>query len=168
MTRHPAGSPIEQLLVDCEIKKTRGSGPGGQHRNKVESAIVITHSPTQIVGQASERRSQHENRAVAIERLRQNLALGIRLAIEPNQIPSDLWSSRLKGQQISISVQHPDFPALLAECLDFVAATEFDIGTAAIRLRVTGSQLVKLLKSFPPAFQWVNRSREERGLGRLK
>ena len=75
---HPAALPVEKLLTDCEIKKTRRGGPGGQHRNKVESAIVITHLPSKIVGQAGERRSQHENREVAVERLRLNLAVGWR------------------------------------------------------------------------------------------
>ena len=77
--KHPVELEESQLLAQCTIQRTRRGGPGGQHRNKVESAIVITHEPTGIIGQASERRSQHENRDVAIDRLRLNLALGFRL-----------------------------------------------------------------------------------------
>lgn len=165
---HPAAITIEQLLADCDIKKTRRGGPGGQHRNKVESAIVITHRPSKIIGQAGERRSQHENRAVAIERLRLNLALAIREPVTADQQTSARWQSRRKGQQLSVSLEHHDFPALLAEALDFLAAADFEITMAAERLKVSASQLVKFLKSFPPALQLLNGERERRGLSRLQ
>ncbi len=165
---HPAAIAIEQLLADCDIKKTRRGGPGGQHRNKVESAIVITHLPSKIIGQAGERRSQHENRAVAIERLRLNLSLAIREPVTTDQQTSDLWQSRRKGQQFSVSLEHHDFPALLAEALDFLAVADFEVTIAAERLKVSASQLVKFLKSFPPALQLLNNERESRGLNRLQ
>jgi hypothetical protein len=165
---HPASLPPEKLLLGCDIKKTRRGGPGGQHRNKVESAIVITHRPTSIIGQAGERRSQHENRAVAIERLRVNLALGVRDPVSPEQSPSELWRGRVKGQKISVSDQHADFPAVLAEALDFLAACEFDVVATAERLAISSSQLVKLLKSVPPAFQYLNDQRQVRDLSVLR
>ena len=63
----------EQLLADCQVETRRGSGPGGQHRNKVESAVRLAHEPTGIVVTASERRSQARNRELALERLRERL-----------------------------------------------------------------------------------------------
>jgi hypothetical protein len=169
---HPASLPIPDLLNDCSIQRTRGSGPGGQHRNKVETAIVITHRPTGVTGQASEKRSQNQNREVAIERLRVNLALAVRSKIpeeEPDAavFPSELWKSRVHSMKLSVSLQHTDYPALLAEALDQIVVHNFDVAKSAKSLSVSTSQLVKFLKTCPSALELVNRERLKQGLNRL-
>ena len=130
---HPASLPIDELLRDCEIKRTRGSGPGGQHRNKVETAIVITHRPSGISGQASERRSQKENRDVAIARLRIALAIGVRTDSSETGLrsPTGLWKQRVAGRKINVSPEHRDFAALLAELLDWLVDAEFEASAIA-------------------------------------
>ena len=167
-TVHPSQLSIEKLLENCRVERTRRGGPGGQHRNKVESAIVITHQSTGISGQAGERRSQHENRNVATERLRLNLAVGYRVTRSLAVPPGELWKSRTSGGKISVSTTHHDFPSILSEALDYLAGAEFELSAVAKRLNVSSSQLVKLLRSFRPAFEYVNAEREKRNLGRLK
>lgn len=74
---------------DIRIEYFRGHGPGGQHRNVTDSAVRIRHIPTGIVVQAGERRSQSQNRALALERLRQALLKRSRVARKriPSSIP---------------------------------------------------------------------------------
>jgi hypothetical protein len=166
---HPAQLPPEELLGQCQTTRTRRSGPGGQHRNKTETAIVLTHRPTQVQAEASERRSQAENLRMALQRLRVKLAIEIRTPpAELRGEPSDLWLSRLKGQRIVCSAEHADYPALVAEACDVLASVEFDMTQAAGKLGCTASQLVKLLATEPCVLVWLNRQRAERGLRPLK
>jgi ribosome-associated protein len=63
----------ERLLRSCEVSFFVGGGPGGQHRNKTASAVRLLHLPTGLSVTATERRSQSQNRSVALERLRSSL-----------------------------------------------------------------------------------------------
>lgn len=54
---------------DLEFQATKGSGPGGQHRNKTSTAIRCTHKPSGAVGFASDDKSQHRNKRVAFRRM---------------------------------------------------------------------------------------------------
>jgi protein subunit release factor B len=61
------------LERDCDLEFFIASGPGGQHRNKVETGVRLTHRPSGISVTATERRSQHANREVAFERMAERL-----------------------------------------------------------------------------------------------
>ena len=60
---------LQKLLRECDVETYRASGPGGQHRNKTESAVRMTHRPTGIKRVATEHRSQLRNRELALERI---------------------------------------------------------------------------------------------------
>jgi protein subunit release factor B len=63
----------EALERDSDIEFFIAGGPGGQHRNKVETGVRLHHRPSGITVTAVERRSQHANREAAFERLAQRL-----------------------------------------------------------------------------------------------
>ena len=163
---HPAKIPISNLLNDCREARTRGSGPGGQHRNKVETAIVLTHMPSQVSGAASERRSQKENREVAIQRLRVNLALAIRSSELVTPLP--LWQKYVVAEKVKISADNEEFPPLLADALDLIFSTGGDLAPVAGTLKITATQLAKFLRLEPEAWVMISGLRERNGLRKLK
>ena len=68
--------PVEETLfnpADVKWETMRASGPGGQHVNRTESAVRVTHLPTGLQASAMEERSQHRNRKLALARLARKL-----------------------------------------------------------------------------------------------
>jgi protein subunit release factor B len=94
---------IEIDEKDIKVEFYRGSGPGGQHRNTTDSAVRIRHLPTGIVAQASENRSQFQNREVALHRLQAALekrATKIRKRIK-TKIPRKAHEERLTQKKVA-------------------------------------------------------------------
>lgn len=65
----PHASPTPFDMADVQIQTMRSSGAGGQHVNKVSTAVRASHVPTGIQVSASDSRSQFKNKALALERL---------------------------------------------------------------------------------------------------
>ncbi|WNZ53916.1 peptide chain release factor H (plasmid) [Microbulbifer sp. MKSA007] len=59
---------------DLRFETLRAGGPGGQHQNKTESAVRVTHVPTGLSVVARDERSQHRNKQIAVQRLQEKLA----------------------------------------------------------------------------------------------
>lgn len=165
---HPSELPDDVLLAACDVRRTRGSGPGGRHRNSTDSRVVVRHRETGVEASAGERRSQHENLAVAVLRVRLGLATRVRTRREPTASPSALWRSRVRGGRVACNPAHRDFPRLLAEALDVVASADWDVRPAASRLAVSTTQLVRFVALHPPAMCAVNTERAARGLAPLR
>ena len=167
---HPATIPPEAVTRDCAVTHTKGSGPGGQHRNKVQTAVVLKHQPTGLSamwrarptwpataaqaadwpmlaedrgslvcglalkeacgepagrglsllvfhiglsGSASDSRSQIQNHAAALFRLRLRFALELRSPLTELPVASALWrgrcdkAGRLKVNDESVSQSLP-------------------------------------------------------------
>ncbi len=63
----------EKLLARCRVETFRAGGPGGQHQNRTESGVRLTHLPTGVQAVARDSPSQHRNRKTALRRLRRKL-----------------------------------------------------------------------------------------------
>src|SRR5919108_5617324 len=83
-----------QLLEQCAVDTYRASGPGGQKRNKTSSAVRLRHLPSGLIVIAEESRSQHENRARALRRLRQALFLKLREDLLPVELMPEKLGAR--------------------------------------------------------------------------
>jgi len=166
---HPSCLDDDALRKESEETFGRQRGPGGQHRNRRDSAVHLRHKPTGVEVVAAERRSQQDNRRVAWKRLRLKLARRVRRRIDTNRYrPSALWESRRQGNKMSVSPTHADYPPLLAEAMDVVEARAWDVGGAAGTLQVSMSQLVRLIRHDAGAFERVNRGRVARGWHALR
>lgn len=154
-----------KLLAECEIDYHRVKGPGGQHRNKVASAVRLRHRPSGLVVTGAERRSQHENKANAVERLREGLALVARLpAAEHVMWPEGI---AIRDGRLRVSVSNPAIHHVVALVLDAFATEQGKLKEAAARLNITPSSLTKFLADHPKAWRAVNDLRQASGLGPL-
>jgi hypothetical protein len=176
----------EKLLAQCRMEFYRSSGPGGQHRNKTESAVRLTHLPTGVVATATERRNQHENRRQALARLRKSLAMEVREAVEPDQnavLPSEHSESRNLAVVVPpgplrnvltdaawprVSQKSEAYLPAAARVLDYLAAGEAKVSDVAARLGVSTASLVKFLSLDDDLWQAANRIRQRFGQKGLK
>ncbi len=99
---------VEVEEKDIKVDTFRASGAGGQHINKTDSAIRITHIPTGIVVSCQNQRSQHNNRATAMKQLKARL---YELEIRKKEEEAAAFSEDKKdigwGSQIRSYVLHP-------------------------------------------------------------
>jgi len=172
---HPARLPLEEFREQVDEERSRGTGPGGQRRNRVETAVRLVHRPTGVTAKASESRSQDVNRRRALRRLRLRLAVEWRTPLRDDRLvppgayePSPLWLSRLREGRMRVNPRHADLPALLAEALDVLEVHRDDLAKAAAALRIHRSQLLKLLALEPVALSTWNARRKARGLRPLR
>lgn len=160
----------EELLRQCSVDTFRSSGPGGQKRNKTSSGVRLRHHPTGVSVTATEDRSQHVNKARAVRRLREAIALSVRTKFDfEGFAPSESLASCISGDgRIVVGRRDVRYAAATAEILDVLAATGSRVGEAARCLGVSTGQLVGFLERDAKLMACVNRMRVEAGVKPLR
>src|SRR3954471_1243678 len=123
----------EDLLAECREDHYRGSGPGGQKRNKTSNGVRILHLPTGVIATATESRSLKENRLFAIRRLRIKLASEVREPVDlPRFAPPDWFLTIRHDRRIEASHRHPYFAAAAGLALDLLEALNGNPAAVAV------------------------------------
>ena len=158
------------LLAQCDFDRFRASGPGGQKRNVTDSAVRLRHRLSGVSAEANESRSQHENRARALRRLRHAIALQLRASagLEGYEPPPELAAGRTKERRLVLGRRDARYPAALAALFDLLAAAQWRPGAAARALDVTNASLTRFLEADRAAWRALNERRREAGLSALR
>ncbi len=159
----------EQLLAQCAVDTYRASGPGGQKRNKTSSAVRLRHPPTGLIVIAEESRSQHENRARALRRLRQALYLKWRDELPPEAL-ADLasrpgYATVRDGEgRIHLRRKDPRYWPVAGLVLDVLQAVGARVSEAAEALGISTGNLIDFLQSDEKVWEQANQLRRRFGL----
>ena len=177
----------ETLLRECRWDAFKGSGPGGQKRNKTSNTMRVTHIPTGISVVAGESRSQAENKMRAVRRLKMKLALEFRRAIDPRGWEPPPWIDQIRtrpakdalrlrsgqappgaGMRLQISHRHPLYYHLVGLVLDLLDAQRGNVAAVAGLLGLSTSSVVRFLADDPHLLTTANQIRASAGQAPLK
>jgi hypothetical protein len=154
-----------QLLEQCKTDTYRASGPGGQKRNKTSSAVRLRHLPSGLIVIAEESRSQHENRARALKRLRQALFLRVRDALPAEGLTAeavaalDGYGAARGDGRLNLGRKDPRFWPAVGVVLDVLQAVEARVRDAAALLGISTGNLIEFLQTDPKVWEQVNHLR---------
>ncbi|HTU17071.1 MAG TPA: peptide chain release factor-like protein [Gemmataceae bacterium] len=162
-----------QLLAQCAVDTYRASGPGGQKRNKTSSAVRLRHPPSGLLVIAEESRSQHENRARALRRLRQALYLKVRDDLPPEELTSlterpDYAEARDGDGRLRLGRKHPRFWHVVGLVLDVLQAVGGRVSEAADKLGTSTANLIDFLHDDEKVWEQANQMRARCGLKPLR
>jgi hypothetical protein len=166
----------ETLLKSCQLDVYKASGPGGQHRNKVSSAVRLRHEPTGVIAHGDESRSQHDNKRKALKRLRANIACQKRTPIDltaplPDVVNACIFTPRGKGpagRKLAVGAKDHRFWLVAAYLLDVLDATQGRLADVAAHLNISTGNCVSFFKSHRHLFAAAQALRKAHGQKALR
>ena len=156
------------LLADCEVDTYRASGPGGQKRNKTESAVRLRHRPSGLIVIAEESRSQPENKARAVRRLRKAMAVRLRRPAGAEGVPQAVQACIDKRGRLDVGQRDARYLPAVAAALDVFVAHRGSMADTAKQLGITTGNLSSFLTDDEDVYVEANRLRESFGLKPLR
>ena len=158
----------EVLISESDVDTYRASGPGGQKRNKTESAVRLRHRPSGLIVIAEESRSQPENKARAIRRLRKAMAIRLRRPVEGDGVPPEVQACIDRRGRLDVGQRDARYLPAIASALDIFVACKGSVSDAARRLGITTANLSAFLTDDDDVFVETNRLRVTYGLKPLR
>lgn len=157
------------LLAACEVDRFRASGPGGQKRNKTDSAVRLRHRALGVSAEADESRSQHENRARAIRRLRLAVAIEVRQPVDLERWEAEPGLAALVRAGSGPEVRRePRYAQAVAAVFDLLEACGWSLADAAARLGTSTAALGRFVAEEEAVFRAANGRRRALGLSLLR
>ena len=139
------------LLGQCQVDRLRGSGPGGQKRNKTESSVRLRHTATGLSALAGESRSQPENKARALRRLRERIAFDLREPVDLDDYqPPAALVLLLEQEPIRKSekwLRSAEYLRAAGYFIDLYQAVGCSLPEVARRLAVAGGRLERVARA---------------------
>ena len=148
--------PDDALARLCRVDVCRGTGPGGQKRNKTSSAVRVTHLESGIAAMDDATRSQHLNRAHALAKLRVELAV----ALPPDD---DLTHPVIPLEPVPRPTR-PEYPLWLGELFNTLALHGFQPAETAAAYGCTPSHLIRVIAKDDTAWQHLAQARQRLSL----
>ena len=159
----------DALLARCEFDRFRASGPGGQKRNVTDSAVRLRHLPSGLAAEATESRSQHENRARALKRLRRVIALRLRAPVDLDRYlpPAALGEAR-RDRSLVLGRRDARFVPAVAGLFDLLEGVRWRVSDAARQLGVSTAAVGRFLALDVEVLRAANERRRALGLRPLR
>lgn len=146
----------EELLKLCRVDLCRGTGPGGQKRNKTSTAVRITHVASGLAATDDATRSQHVNRAHALAKLRVELAVKLP--------PDEGFAQPSLPLEPAPRVGRPEYPRWLGEVFSVLSINSFQPAGAATAFGCSASHLIRVIAKDETAWQHLAQARQRLGL----
>lgn len=156
-----------ELLRKCTVTYFQASGPGGQKRNRVNSAVRLNHLQTGITVVSSDSRSAERNRSAALARMRLQLALSPWPCREIDEVKTK-FPGKWPEFRVQINHKHGDFPNCVFSALHFFNSFQGEIRTTGKKLGTTSSSLVRFFKVNKQVWKTVAEIRKHFGKSLLK
>ena len=151
---------LDQLLAACTQKGFQGSGPGGQHRNKTNTGVLLNLREYNLEIKSCEARSAKENKVHALHRMQMAIALNVRETPPETESP-------FPGSNGHIQPSNALFPLFIAHVFDIMAQKNGDTKEAAAAFNLTPSALVKILRQDKACAAKLQGNRVENGKSKL-